>query len=58
MGLEVPEVLISGDHKKVDLWREKEASDLTKRLRPDLVAKDDTKEEKPVKKKNKKERGE
>ena len=58
MGLEVPEVLISGDHKKVNLWREKEASDLTKRLRPDLVAKDDTKEEKPVKKKNKKERGE
>lgn len=56
MGLEVPEVLISGDHKKVDLWREKEASDLTKRLRPDLVAEDDTKEEKPVKKKNKKER--
>lgn len=58
MGLEVPEVLISGDHKKVDLWREKEASDLTKRLRPDLVTEDDTKEEKPVKKKNKKERGE
>lgn len=37
MGLEVPEVLISGDHKKVDLWREWEALNLTKKLRPDLV---------------------
>lgn len=37
MGLEVPEVLISGDHKKVDLWREREALNLTKKLRPDLV---------------------
>ena len=55
MGLEVPEVLISGDHKKVNLWREKEALDLTKRLRPDLVPAEDIKEENPVKKKNKRE---
>ncbi len=44
MGLEVPEVLISGDHKKVDLWREREALNLTKKLRPDLVE-DGNKEE-------------
>ena len=36
MGMEVPEVLVSGDHKKVDEWRKSEAEKLTKARRPDL----------------------
>ena len=41
MGLEVPEVLISGDHKKVDEWRKNEAAKLTKSRRPDLMNDDE-----------------
>ena len=41
MGLEVPEVLISGDHKKVDEWRINEAEKLTKSRRPDLMNDDE-----------------
>ena len=41
MGLEVPEVLISGDHKKVDEWRRNEAEKLTKSRRPDLMNDDE-----------------
>ena len=36
MGLKVPEVLISGDHAKVDKWREEESKKITKKRRPDL----------------------
>lgn len=36
-GLKVPSVLLSGDHKKVDEWRRKEAEKLTKKMRPDLL---------------------
>lgn len=36
MGMEVPEVLVSGDHKKVDEWRRAEAEKLTQDRRPDL----------------------
>ena len=39
MGMVVPEVLISGDHKKVDEWRHQEAKKLTERLRPDIMKK-------------------
>jgi tRNA (guanine37-N1)-methyltransferase len=35
-GQTVPEVLLSGDHKKIDAWREKQAIEVTKVLRPDL----------------------
>ena len=35
-GLEVPEVLVSGDHGKVDAWRLEQSEKLTKELRPDL----------------------
>lgn len=35
-GMEVPEVLISGDHKKIDEYREKESIRITKEKRPDL----------------------
>lgn len=37
MGLEVPEVLISGDHKKVDEWRKQKSVELTKKYRPELI---------------------
>ncbi|MBO7187020.1 MAG: tRNA (guanosine(37)-N1)-methyltransferase TrmD [Clostridia bacterium] len=40
MGLEVPEVLVSGDHKKVDEWRREQSLKLTKKLRPDLLNKE------------------
>ncbi|MCX7879078.1 MAG: tRNA (guanosine(37)-N1)-methyltransferase TrmD [Ignavibacteria bacterium] len=36
-GLKVPEVLLSGDHKKIEEWRFQEALKKTKRLRPDLL---------------------
>jgi len=35
-GLSVPEVLLSGDHKKIAAWRRKAAEERTQRLRPDL----------------------
>jgi tRNA (guanine37-N1)-methyltransferase len=36
-GLKVPEVLLSGDHEKIRLWRKKEALKRTLQRRPDLV---------------------
>jgi tRNA (guanine37-N1)-methyltransferase len=36
-GLKVPEVLLSGDHQKVRLWRRKKALEETLRKRPDLL---------------------
>ena len=36
-GLEVPEVLYSGDHKKIAEWRKQAALDKTKKNRPDLL---------------------
>lgn len=36
-GLKVPEVLLSGDHKKIDEWRKKQSVALTKKRRPDLL---------------------
>ncbi|MBO4569822.1 MAG: tRNA (guanosine(37)-N1)-methyltransferase TrmD [Clostridia bacterium] len=36
-GLSVPEVLVSGDHAKVDEWRKQEALKITKARRPDLL---------------------
>ena len=36
-GMAVPEVLLSGDHAKVDAWRRKNAIERTARLRPDLL---------------------
>ena len=38
MGREVPEVLLSGDHAKIDRWRLEEAVALTRERRPDLLA--------------------
>ncbi len=36
-GLKVPAILLSGDHKKIAIWRKKEAYKRTKRKRPDLL---------------------
>lgn len=38
-GLEVPEVLRSGDHKKITDWRNQQAEEKTKAIRPDLYKK-------------------
>lgn len=38
-GVSVPEVLLTGDHAKVDEWRRKEALRITKEKRPDLLKK-------------------
>jgi tRNA (guanine37-N1)-methyltransferase len=38
-GLKVPEILTSGDHKKVEAWRTEQAIQRTKRLRPDIFQK-------------------
>lgn len=38
-GLKVPEVLISGDHKKIAEYRQKAAIEKTKEVRPDLLEK-------------------
>ena len=37
MGLKVPEVLTSGDHKKVDEWRLEKSREITLKKRPDLL---------------------
>ena len=36
-GVQVPEILISGNHAKIDKWRQEQALDATKRKRPDLL---------------------
>ena len=36
-GYEVPEILLSGDHKKIDEYRKQERIRLTKENRPDLI---------------------
>lgn len=37
-GREVPEILLSGDHGKIKLWRTAEAVKITRERRPDLLA--------------------
>ena len=36
-GMSVPDVLLSGDHKKIEEWRKEAALTLTKKNRPDLL---------------------
>ena len=38
-GLEVPEILLSGDHAKIRQWRREQSLRLTQKNRPDLLAK-------------------
>lgn len=35
-GLKVPEILLSGDHKKIKEWRSSKSKERTKQIRPDL----------------------
>ena len=40
-GVKVPDVLISGHHENIDRWRESQAQEMTERLRPDLLLKNE-----------------
>ena len=53
MGREVPEVLLSGDHAKIERWRLEEAVRITRECRPDMLERHPEIEEslKPKKKK-------
>jgi len=37
-GVTVPEVLISGHHENIEKWREEKALEITRKNRPDLLA--------------------
>ncbi len=37
-GMSVPEVLLSGNHAEIAAWRKRQAQELTRRLRPDLLS--------------------
>ncbi|MDY0094324.1 MAG: tRNA (guanosine(37)-N1)-methyltransferase TrmD [Candidatus Vecturithrix sp.] len=39
-GMQVPDVLVSGNHKKIEEWRQQEAIKRTKQRRPDLFDRD------------------
>ena len=39
-GLEVPQILLSGNHGKIDEWRYSQKLEITKQKRPDLLKKD------------------
>ena len=47
-GMEVPQVLLSGDHAKVELWKLWHAIERTLKYRPDLVPKDLTSLEREI----------
>ncbi len=36
-GLKVPDILLSGNHAKIALWREQKAEEITRKIRPDLL---------------------
>ena len=38
MGKKVPEVLLSGDHAKIEQWRRKQSLERTRKIRPDLLS--------------------
>ena len=46
-GLTVPEVLLSGDHAKIEAWRQEQAYQRTRQRRPDLLELDQTETTKP-----------
>lgn len=37
-GWKVPEILLTGNHKKIDDWRREKSVELTKKRRPDLIS--------------------
>jgi len=38
MGLDVPDALISGNHKEIEKWRDEKSIEITKSRRPDLIS--------------------
>ena len=36
-GMKVPDILLSGDHGKIEQWRRRQAIERTKKHRPDLL---------------------
>lgn len=36
-GIKIPQVLLSGNHKKITEWRKQKALEKTKKIRPDLI---------------------
>ena len=59
-GHKVPDIILSGNHQKIDQWRKEESEKLTKERRPDLwtsyIEKNPVKEVKKNRRKRKKER--
>ncbi len=49
MGLKVPDVLVSGNHKEVEKWRAEQAKALTEEKRPDLAIKYESRHEMKLK---------
>lgn len=41
-GMRVPEVLLSGNHKEIDRWREERSLEKTRERRPDLLSRKET----------------
>lgn len=41
-GLPVPDVLLSGDHGRIERWRKERATDVTRKRRPDLTLRDES----------------
>lgn len=39
-GMKVPEILLSGNHQKIDEWRKEQSLEITKKKRPDLLNKE------------------
>jgi tRNA (guanine37-N1)-methyltransferase len=39
-GLEVPEVLLSGNHAQIERWRREQSIEKTRRVRPELADED------------------
>jgi tRNA (guanine37-N1)-methyltransferase len=37
LGISVPKVLLSGNHKEIEIWRKKAALEKTKKVRPELI---------------------
>ena len=39
-GMKVPEILLSGNHQRIDEWRKEQSLEITKKKRPDLLNKE------------------
>jgi len=44
-GIKVPDILLSGNHKEIEKWRERSSLENTRALRPDLLKKKEKKDE-------------